>query len=191
MTQHTPFSARRLFCATAAPVLLLLLLTTDGLAKKAAPDDFNADRNELISLMLSQQLPAQHFSHEPLDDTLSRKAFDLYLRQLDPRKRFLLQADVKQLNAFATHIDDELSRGKVVLADAGMTLLNDRISQVAKFIDPILDQGFDFDNKEYLEVEPKKLAFAENAEKLKERWRLSLKMQVLDSYFQGESPALL
>ena len=109
-----------MFCATAAFVLLLLLLTTDGLAKKAAPDAFNADRNELIALMLSQQLPAQHFSHEPLDDTLSRKAFDLYLRQLDPRKRFLLQADVKQLNAFATHIDDELSRGNVVLADAGM-----------------------------------------------------------------------
>jgi carboxyl-terminal processing protease len=183
MTQHTPFFARRLFYATAASFLLLLLLTTDGLAKKAAPEAFNADRNELISLMLSQQLPAQHFSHEPLDDTLSRKAFDLYLRQLDPRKRFLLQADVKQLNAFATHIDDELSRGKVVLADAGMTLLNDRIGQVAKFIDPILDQGFDFENKEYLEVDPKKLEFAENAEKLKERWRLTLKMQVLDSYF--------
>jgi carboxyl-terminal processing protease len=183
MIQHTLFSARRSFFSTTAAVLLLLIFTTNGLAKKAAPEEFNPDRNELIALMLSQQLPAQHFSHQPLDDTLSRKAFDLYLRQLDPRKRFLLQSDVKQLNAFATHIDDELSRGKVVLVDAGMTLLNDRIRQVEKLIDPILDQEFDFENKEYLEIEPKKLEFAENADKLRERWRLSLKMQVLDSYF--------
>lgn len=184
MTHHTLFSLRRASFATAASVLLLLFLTTEVLAKKAPPEEFNADRNELISLMLSQQLPAQHFSHHPLDDALSRRAFDLYLRQLDPRKRFLLQADVKQLNAFATHIDDELSRGKIILPDAGMTLLNDRIGQVAKLIDPILDQEFDFDAVEYLEIEPKKLDFAENAEKLRERWRLSLKMQVLDAYFE-------
>lgn len=184
MTHHTLSSLRRAFFATAASVLLLLFLTTEVLAKKATPEEFNADRNELISLMLSQQLPAQHFSHHPLDDALSRRAFDLYLRQLDPRKRFLLQTDVKQLNAFSTHIDDELSRGKIILPDAGMTLLNDRIGQVAKLIDPILDQGFDFDAVEYLEIEPKKLDFAENAEKLRERWRLSLKMQVLDAYFE-------
>jgi carboxyl-terminal processing protease len=182
MTLHTLF-ARRALLSTAASILLLLFLSTEALAKKAVAEEFDAERNQLIALMLSQQLPAQHFSHEILDDNLSRKAFDLYLRQLDPRKRFLLQSDVQQLNAFATHIDDELSRGKLVLADAGMILLNERIRQVEKLIDPILDQGFDFEKKEYLEIDPKKLEYAENAGKLRERWRLSLKMQVLDSYF--------
>jgi len=183
MTHKSAFPALRSLLFFFAAALSLLVQTTDGLAKKATPEEFDEDRNQLIALMLSQQLPAQHFSHEALDDNLSRKAFDLYLRQLDPRKRFLLQSDVKQLNAFADHIDDELSRGKVVLADAGMTLLNDRIRQVGKLVDPILDQGFDFEQKEFLEIEPKKLEFAENVEKLQERWRLSLKMQVLDAYF--------
>jgi len=186
MTRNSSlYTIRRSLLAIATCVLLLLSLTTHCLAKKATADAFNEDRNRLIALMLSRQLPAQHFSHQPLDDNLSRKAFDLYLRQLDPRKRFLLLVDVKQLNAFATHIDDELTRGSIVLADAGMDLLNDRIRQVEKLIDPILDQGFDFENKEYLEIEPKKLDFAENMEKLRERWRLSLKMQVLDSYFEA------
>lgn len=186
MTKKSPLYTLRPLLALATSVLLLLALTTNCLAKKVTPDAaFNEDRNRLIALMLSRQLPAQHFSHQPLDDNLSRKAFDLYLRQLDPRKRFLLQADVKQLNAFATHIDDELTRGRIVLADAGMELLNDRIRQVETLIDPILDQAFDFERKEYLEMEPKKLDFAENMEKLRERWRLSLKMQVLDSYFDS------
>jgi carboxyl-terminal processing protease len=185
MIPKSPLSPLRPLLALATSLLLLFVLTTNCLAKKAAPDAFNEDRNRLIALMLSRQLPAQHFSHQPLDGNLSRKAFDLYLRQLDPRKRFLLQADVKQLNAFATHIDEELTRGNVILANAGMDLLNDRIRQVEKLIDPILNQGFDFESKEYLEIEPKKLDFAENMEALRERWRLSLKMQVLDSYFEA------
>jgi carboxyl-terminal processing protease len=166
-------------------VCAFLLLGFSGgcLAQKAPPETFDADRNELIALILSQQLPAQHFSHQLLNDSLSKKVFDLYLRQLDPRKRFLFQSDVRQLNAFSTHVDDELSRGSVVLPDAGMELLNDRIRMVDGFIDPILEQGFDFTAKEYLGIEPKKLEYAENKDALRERWRLSLKMQVIESYF--------
>ena len=185
MTHNSSMYSRRPLLAFATSVLLLFVLTTDCLAKKVAPETFNEDRNRLIALILSRQLPAQHFSHQPLDDTFSRKAFDLYLRQLDPRKRFLLQGDVKQFNAFATHIDDELTRGSVVLPDAGMDVLNDRLRQVDKLVDPILDQGFNFQSKEYLEIDAKKLNFAENMEKLQERWRLSLKMQILDAYFDA------
>ncbi|MGE4558940.1 MAG: carboxy terminal-processing peptidase [Desulfobulbus sp.] len=166
-----------------ACAVLLLSFTGGCLAKKAPPEVFDADRNELIALILSQQLPAQHFSHEPLDDGLSKKAFDLYLRQLDPRKRFLLQTDVQQLNAFSTHVDDELHRGNVILPDAGMEMLNDRIRLVDGFVDAILAQRFDFAAKEYLEIEPKKLEYAGDKQALRERWRLSLKMQVIESYF--------
>ena len=124
----------RYFCAIAFTAFFLLSFTGGCLAKKAPPEVFDAERDELIALILSQQLPAQHFSHEPLDDNLSKKVFDLYLRQLDPRKRFLLQEDVKQLGAFSTHVDDELSRGTVVLPDAGMEVLNDRIRLRNNFV---------------------------------------------------------
>lgn len=175
----------RSLLSLAAGLLLVLNSASLCLAKATPPAEFSEDRNKLIAFMLSQQLPVQHFSHEPLGDDLSRKVFDLYLRQLDPRKRFLLKADVEQLNAFATHIDDELKRGNVVLPSAGMELLNERIRQVAAMIDPLLDQGFDLDKEEYLESEPKKLDYAVDAAALRDRWRLTLKMQVLDSYFDA------
>ena len=175
----------RLFRSVLVFFSLLLVTSCLGLAKTPPVSQFDEDRNRIIALILSQQLPAQHFSHEALNDDLSRKVFDLYLRQLDPRKRFLLQTDVQQLDAFATHIDDELKRGNVVLANAGMELLNDRIRQVEQLIDPIFDQGFDFDKKESLEVDPKKFAYAASMDELKERWRLTLKMQVIDGYFDA------
>jgi carboxyl-terminal processing protease len=175
---------RPLLCLVLA-CSLLLTSGNGGQAKTAPPPEFDTDRNRLIAFILSQQLPAQHFSHEPLGDELSRKMFDLYLRQLDPRKRFLLQADVRQLNAFAPHVDDELKQGKLVLPDAGRELLNDRIRLVQRMIDPILDAGFAWEQEEPIEVEPKKLDFAGDAAALRERWRLTLKMQVLDSYFDA------
>lgn len=161
--------------------LLFCLLATSA-AAKVLPLEFDAGRNRLIAYMLSQQLPAQHYSHKYLDDTLSRSAYDLYLRQLDPRRRFLLKTDVEQLDAFADHIDDELRRGRMVLPDAGMQFLNERIRQVEKWVDEIMDKGFDPNREEYLEVDPKKRQWAADRDALYDRWRRILKMQVLSTY---------
>lgn len=165
-------------------VAFLLLAPASG-HTKAAPEPFDFERNQLVAYMVSQQLAARHFGHERVNDALSFKIYDLYLRQLDPRKRFLLQADVQELNAFRNRIDDELKSGDISLPDAGRRLLDARIREVDAMIDPILDAGFDFKLKETLEADPKKLGFVADKNALRERWRLSLKMQALDSFFEA------
>ncbi len=162
--------------------LCVSLVLVSAATAKVMPVEFDTGRNRLIAYMLSHQLPAQHFGHKPLDDELSRAAYDLYLRQLDPRKRFLLKADVEQLSAFADHIDDELSRGRIVLPDAAMQILNDRIAEVQGMVDQIMDAGFDPHRKEYLETDPKKLSAPADKAELQDRWRRALKMEVLDGY---------
>ena len=163
-------------------LLCLAFLSQSLVQAKVMPVGFEAGRNRLICYMLSHQLPVQHFEHKPLDDSLSRAAYDLYLRQLDPRKRFLLQADIDELNFFQTRIDDELSQGKALLPDAGRQILATRIVQVQKIVKQLLDAGFDPNRKDFLETDPKKLTYAANETELKDRWRRSLKMEVLDSY---------
>ncbi|MDO5674856.1 MAG: carboxy terminal-processing peptidase [bacterium] len=169
------------FCVLA----VLLLLTPASASAKALPESFDFERNQLVAYMVSQQLAARHFGHERINDALSFKIYDLYLRQLDPRKRFLLQADLQELNRFRDRIDDELKSGNIRLPDVGRRLLDARIREVDAMIDPILDAGFDFKLKETLEVDPKKLDFVPDTNALRERWRLSLKMQALDSFFEA------
>ncbi len=149
------------------------------------PVEFDPARNRLIAYMLSHQLPAQHYSHMPFDDDLSKQAFDLYLRQLDPRKRILLQSDVDELGAFGEHIDDELRRGRMVLPDAGMQILNERIRELQAMLVPIMEKGFDPNREDYLESDPKKIVWAANIKELEDRWRRVLKMQVLDEYLDA------
>ncbi len=162
--------------------LILMTLSSTMAWANVKPIKFDPARNRLIAYMLSHQLPAQHFSHIPFDDALSERAFTLYLRQLDPRKRFLLQSDVDELEAFADHIDDELLRGRMVLPDAGMQILNDRIRQVKAMLGPIMEKGFDPERKEYLESDPKKISWTTSKKELADRWRRVLKFQVLDEY---------
>ncbi|MEA2115312.1 MAG: tail-specific protease, partial [Thermodesulfobacteriota bacterium] len=156
--------------------LCAALVLVSAAHAKVMPVEFDSGRNRLIAYMLSHQLPAQHFGHKSLDDELSQAAYELYLRQLDPRKRFLLKRDVQQLNAFADHIDDELSRGRIILPDAGMQIIGERVQEVELFVDQIMDAGFDPNREDYMETDPKKLDYAADKALLEERWRLALKM---------------
>ncbi len=167
---------------TVVCMLLVCLFLPCAASANVKPVKFDPARNRLIAYIISHQLPAQHFSHIPFDDTLSKRAFVLYLRQLDPRKRFLLQSDANELHAFSTHIDDELKRGRIVLPDAGMQILDERIREVKKMIGPIMDTGFDPSKKDYLESDPKKIIWTTSKSALRDRWRRVLKLQVLDEY---------
>ena len=160
--------------------LLIIFLTAPGYAK-TMPVEFDAGRNRLIAYILSHQLPAQHYAHKSLDD-ISSAAFDLYLKQLDPRKRFLLADDVKQLQVYNDRIDDELRRGKVELPDAGLSLLNKRIKEAEIMTGELLAEGFEPEREDYLELDPKKTEYATTQEELHDRWRRVLKLQVLESY---------
>jgi carboxyl-terminal processing protease len=160
--------------------LFIIFLTGQGYAK-VMPVEFDAGRNRLIAYILSHQLPAQHYAHKDLDD-ISSPAFDLYLKQLDPRKRFLFAADVEKLRQYDDFIDDELRRGKLELPDVGLSLLNRRITMVQDMTAELLQNGFDPEREDYLELDPEKIDYAASEEELRDRWRRVLKLQVLEAY---------
>ncbi len=162
--------------------VLLLLLWTDIGQCKVMPVEFDAGRNRLIGYILGRQLPAQHFSHKTMDDDLSKAAFDLYLKQLDPGKRFLLKEDVHRLQAFSVNIDDELQRGHIVLPDAGLSLLEDRIKQVREMSNEIMSSKFDVRQENYLEIDPEKRDYLGTNDELRARWHRLLQMQSITEY---------
>ncbi|MGW8161484.1 MAG: PDZ domain-containing protein [Desulfobulbales bacterium] len=169
-----------IFLRILAAWLILLSLSASANAK-FMPIEFDAGRNRLIAYMLSHQLSSQHFAHKTLDH-IAPAAFDLYLRQLDPRKRFFLKDDVAQLQSYADRIDEELQRGRVELPDKGSELLNMRVKEVQDFTARLLDAGFDPYRKDYLEFDPKKIDYVSTRAELQDRWRRILKLQALEIY---------
>lgn len=166
-------------------LVLVVMLASSSAYGKVMPVEFDRGRNRLIAAMLRSQLSAQHFGHRAFDEQMSRKAYKLYLKQLDPKKQFLLASDVEQLDKFADKIDDEISNGRISLPDEGMKLLNKRVKEVDSLINKIMAAGFSPNKKDYLETDSDKLSPAADRAELKDRWRRSLKMEVLDSYLDA------
>ncbi len=150
-------------------------------AKSEAPE-IDTSRNKLIGYMLSKQLPVMHFSDKVMNDDLALAAFDLYLKQLDYQKRFLLQSDVKTLSALASGIDNNLLKGDIVLPDLGYGLLNERIKEAKTISNELLKAGFDYNRDESYETDPDKLKYATSLADLSERWRRILKGQIISRY---------
>ncbi len=150
-------------------------------AKSEAPE-IDTSRNKLIGYMLSKQLPVMHFSDKVMNDDLALAAFDLYLKQLDYQKRFLLQSDVKTLSALASGIDNNLLKGDIVLPDLGYGLLNERIKEAKTISNELLKAGFDYNRDESYETDPDKLKYAASLSDLRERWRKLLKAQIISRF---------
>ena len=93
-------------------LFIALSLLTPPWPAAARDAGFEANRAKILSYLLREQLVRNHYSHKTLDDELSVAAFDLYLKQLDGQKRFLLQGDVARLRTHAARIDDEMNRGQ-------------------------------------------------------------------------------
>ncbi len=161
-------------------LLLLLLLPLGAWAKDAGSLDNN--RARLLGHMIQQQLSRNHYSQKPTDDELSHAAFDLYLKQLDFQKRFLLLEDVAQLKTFQNQIDDSIRRGRLDLPKTGRNLLNQRIDQVQKMAAELLKEKLDVTRDEVIETDPEKLQFVADLKQMRERWRKILKFQILSRY---------
>lgn len=167
---------------TRIALLLVLFALLPTLGWSASDDDFDTNRARLLGHMIQQQLSQNHYSQKPTDDNLSHAAFDLYLKQLDFQKRFLLLQDVAYLKAFQDQIDDSIRRGRLDLPKIGRNLLNARIEQVQGMLDKLLEEPIDPTIEETIETDPDKLEFVGSVKDLRERWRKSLKFQVLSRY---------
>ncbi|MBU0943079.1 MAG: carboxy terminal-processing peptidase [Proteobacteria bacterium] len=151
-------------------------------AETAVTKEVDSGRNKLIGYMLAKQLPVMHFSDKEVGDALAFAAFDLYLKQLDFQKRFLLQEDVDKLSIIAPSIDNNLLKGTIVLPEEGFDILSRRIDAVEKMTVQLLATGFDYNQDESYETDPDKLKYAVTLEDLGERWRKILKGQIISRY---------
>lgn len=90
-------------------VAAVFVLASYRLYRRA--DSANPTKDQVLIGTMLQGLSAAHYQPERVDDAFSKRVFDLYLKQVDYRKQFLLASDVEQLRRYQTQIDDQVKRG--------------------------------------------------------------------------------
>jgi carboxyl-terminal processing protease len=172
----------RLACLPLIVLLLPLLLPPAVSLGFYGSGDLQEQRAVLVGYLIRQELSNRHYSKKELDDNLSRAAFNLYLKQLDFQKRFLLQEDVDRLSAYSNRIDDEINKGEIALPIICEEFMEQRVTQAQKMVEELLQEGFDLTKEEEMETDPEKLDYCRTERDLRGRWKKALKFQVLTRY---------
>ena len=146
-------------------------------------------REQALGEILVDLLEKQHLLRKTIDDDLSEKAWERYVKLLDPGKAFLLKAQVDQLKTHQKRIDDQIRAGDFALAIDGAQLYNAQVGVVKKIVEERLAKPFDLTKDDDLELDGDKRVWCTNEDELRERWRLSLKYQVLQRIDRLEEQA--
>ncbi|RZL10690.1 MAG: tail-specific protease, partial [Hymenobacter sp.] len=136
-------------------------------------------KEQVLVGTIVQGLSQAHYQPERIDDAFSKRVFELALKRLDYRKKFLLQADIAQLTKYQTDIDDETKRGTHEFLDLSTKLMADRSKQMQTLAHELLSKPFTFDADETIQTDFEKATFPANAADQREQWRKLLKYETL------------
>ncbi len=145
---------------------------------------FTPDPDKVLGEILKGILERYHLTQKELDDDLSKKAYDVYLEQVDFGKQFLTKKDLKSLSKLKYEFDDQLTSGDLSIVNKTTKIMDERIPLIEKHVKELLKKDFDFKKKENYESDPEKRKFASDEKELKERWRKLIKLEVLIEYFE-------
>jgi len=136
-----------------------------------------SDRN--VTRAVTFLMKREHLSKHPLDDEISRRGMELFLKSLDNMKLYFTQADVDEFNQKKNELDDMVGAGDISFAYTIFNRLLKRIDERVALVDELLKGDFDFTADEVLITDPDKLAFPKSPEEARERWTRRLKYDLL------------
>ncbi len=163
--------------------LILLVVIVAGFFVAFRQQQVADDKETAIVTGVNRVIEYAHYHPAKIDDQFSEKVFKQFIEDLDPSKRYFLQADIDTLSAYKHLIDDEWRLGNVDFYKKAYALIQQRQKESITYIDEVLEQGFDFDKDEILDIDYKKIKPAKNKDELKERWRKYLKFNTLSRVY--------
>lgn len=154
-------------------VLVPLSLLAMGFFQKQ-----NTPGEDMLVRVILENLKNYHYAPVEIDDSFSVKAFNNYIDDIDPAKRFLLASDVQKLSVHKFQIDDESKNGTYNFFNESVTLIEQKQLDAQKIYRDLLAQKMVFDVDENVDFN-EKIPFAKNDTELRDRWSKYLKYNVM------------
>jgi carboxyl-terminal processing protease len=136
-------------------------------------------KNQVILDIVMSGLNNAHYDPKKIDDKFSEQFFDLYMKQVDRSKMFLMQADVDNMGKFKTKVDDQIQNETFELFDLSTELITRRIAEKEAWYKETLTKPFDYKVDEEYETDAEKMQYAKTEAELKNKWRQYLQYQTV------------
>ncbi|MBB4482432.1 carboxyl-terminal processing protease [Rhizobium etli] len=133
------------------------------------------------------------YSYKPvaLDDALSARVMDGFIKSLDPDRMLFLQADIDKFMADRSKIDDAIERKDLKIPFAIFNAYERRVADRMTYARSLLKQGFDFSVKEDYAVLREKAPWPQSEAESNELWRKRVKSDWLRLTLGGKADAAI
>ncbi|MDN3724489.1 carboxy terminal-processing peptidase [Aequorivita sp. SDUM287046] len=146
--------------------------------------EFNdPDKDKILLDLITYVLQKGHYDPKNINDEFSADVYENFIKGLDPLKRYFLASDIAEFNKYKREIDDQIKNKDLSFFNLVYNRFQERMEYVKKIYPEVLDEPFDYTEKEIINVDYDKLAYAENKKDLKTRWKQQLKFTTLSSYY--------
>ena len=167
----------------------------------ASPDVNSAAKAPLNFQPLPQQIQAAnmtaefftrfHYKATPLDDAMSEKIFDRYLKSLDGDRIFFLQSDIDKFSVSRDKLDDAILGQDLRTPFAMFNLYHERFKERLTYARSLLNSDFDFSQKEAYRYQREKEPWPQTENEMRDLWRQRVKNDWLRLKLAGKEASAI
>lgn len=132
-----------------------------------------------VARRVAEDLPEAHLSHGPLGDAIAEKAFENYLKTLDPDRSYFLASDVEEFRKRVPELDDQLRQGRVDFAFVVFDRLKQRAGERLAQVEALLARGFDLTRQETYWWDREEAEWPAGPAEQDELWRKKVKNELV------------
>ena len=169
-----------------------LALAQSAYAEVASPPDLAPLKRQAQAAELSAEFLSRYsYKPVPLDDALSARVMDQFIKSLDPDRMLFLQADVDKFMADRNKIDDAIERQDLKIPFSIFNAYEQRVVDRMTYARGLLKQGFDFSAQENYSVLRDKAPWPQSEAESDELWRKRVKSDWLRLKLGGKADAAI
>lgn len=138
---------------------------------------------EQVAVSVGRLLEEGHYTHQPLNDEVSKKFLRTYLELLDFSHLFFTQQDVDKLSAkYGTALDDDVLLGNLKPAYEIYDIYSKHVDERVAKIKAMLKEPIDFKNDGTIEISRQKAPWPKDEAESDDIWRGRIASELLQEH---------
>lgn len=144
-----------------------------------------------IAYITARLMEDMQYSHQPLDQEMSKKFFDDYLNALDPRHEIFLQSDLDEFSDYRTNLD-RLTLGEDRRADLTPAFVifkrfEQRLQERTAYVDQLLrEDRFHLNAEESIQLDRRHAPWPKDLAQARQLWRQEVEYRFLQEKLDRE-----
>ena len=169
-----------LFSCLTFAFIISSLLVNDLVADDTETFGQPSRSEKTVSRLIAKLMQRDHLSRKPLDDKISQRAFDMYIKMLDPMKVYFLQSDIDEFSSkWRDSVDDNMKKGEYEIAFEIFNRFLQRVDDRSQLAVELVDSTFDYTLDEEIATDKEDVKFATNDDEVRDRWRKRIKYNLM------------